>query len=155
MSYFSTIWGFILFVNILHFKYVNWQINSALFLLLEKQYSYLLIKIRQQIFRGVRQCREANEYKLFLDEFSITSLYVLNTNNGKLETHTSTCTETCIEWGNSKVVTWEGGWTHRKFFEGIESLQTKNKGIILLKNFNQLEHWQSTLFQFFQKTWTY
>ena len=63
----------------------------------------------------------------------------------------STCNKD-IEWENAKIVGREGGWTQRKFLEGIESLREKNKGIIPLKNFNQLEHWHSTLYPFFEKT---
>ena len=75
----------------------------------------------------------------------------MNTNDGGLAKHMSTCNRE-IEWENAKIVGREGGWTQRKFLEGIESLREKNKGIIPLNNFNQLEHWQSTLYPFFEKT---
>ena len=74
----------------------------------------------------------------------------MNTNDGGLAKHMSTCDRE-IEWENAKIVGREGGWTQRKFLEGIESLREKNKGIIPLNNFNQLEHWQSTLYPFFEK----
>ena len=75
----------------------------------------------------------------------------MNTNDGGLAKHMSTCNRE-IEWENAKIVGREGGWTQRKFLEGIESLREKNKGIIPLNNFNQLEHCQSTLYPFFEKT---
>ena len=52
----------------------------------------------------------------------------MNTNDGGLAKHTSTCTEE-IKWENAKIVGREERWTKRKFLEGIESLREKNKGI--------------------------
>ena len=77
------------------------------------------------------------------------------TNDGGLAKHMSRCNRE-IEWENEKIVGREGGLTQRKcerkFLEGIESLREENKGIIPLKFFNQLEHWQSTLYPLFEKT---
>ena len=74
----------------------------------------------------------------------------MNTNDGGLAKHTSTCTEE-IKWENAKIVGREERWTQRKFLEGIESLREKNKGITPLNNYNQLEQWQSTLYPYFEK----
>ena len=75
----------------------------------------------------------------------------MNTNDGGLAKHTSTCTEE-IDWENAKIVGREQRWTQRKYLEGIESLREKNKGITPLNSFNQLEQWQSTLLPFFEKS---
>ena len=75
----------------------------------------------------------------------------MNTNDGGLAKHTSTCNEE-IRWEHAKIVGREERWTQRKYLEGIESLREKNKGITPLNSYNQLEQWQSTLYPYFQKT---
>ena len=75
----------------------------------------------------------------------------MNTNDGGLAKHSSTCSHE-IKWENAKIVGREAGWTQRKYLEGIESLREKSKGVTPLNNFNQLEQWQSTLYPFFEKT---
>ena len=75
----------------------------------------------------------------------------MNTNDGGLAKHASTCTEE-IKWENARITGREERWTQRKYLEGIESLREKNKGITPLNNYNQLEQWQSTLYALFEKT---
>ena len=75
----------------------------------------------------------------------------MNTNDGGLAKHSSTCNEE-IKWEDAKIVGREERWTQRKFLEGIESLREKNKGITPLNSYNQLEQWQSTLYPYFEKT---
>ena len=75
----------------------------------------------------------------------------MNTNDGGLAKHASTCTEE-IKWDDAKITGREQRWTQRKYLEGIESLREKNKGITPLNSYNQLEQWQSTLYPFFQRT---
>ena len=75
----------------------------------------------------------------------------MNTNNGGLAKHSTTC-EHEIDWENARIVGREAGWTQRKYLEGIESLREKNKGITPLNSFNQLEQWQSTLYPYFEKS---
>ena len=53
----------------------------------------------------------------------------MNTNDGGLAKHMSTCNRE-IEWKNAKILGREGGWTQRKFLKGIASLREKNKDII-------------------------
>ena len=47
----------------------------------------------------------------------------------------------------------ERRWTQRKYLEGVESLRQKNKGVIPLNSYNQLEQWQPVLYTLFKK-WT-
>ena len=75
----------------------------------------------------------------------------MNTNDGGLAKHMTTCTEE-IDWEKAKIVGREQQWTQRKFLEGIESLRQKNQGITPLNSYNQLEQWQSVLYPFFEKT---
>ena len=74
----------------------------------------------------------------------------MNTGDGGLAKHASTCPHE-VDWENAKIVGKERRWTQRKYLEGIESLRQKNKGVAPLNSYNQLEQWQSTLYQFFKK----
>ena len=74
----------------------------------------------------------------------------MNTNDGGLAKHSTTCTDE-IEWNQARIVAREERWTQRKYLEGIESLREKHKGITPLNTYNQLEQWQSTLYPFFSK----
>ena len=80
----------------------------------------------------------------------------INTNDGGLAKHTSTCTEE-INWENAKIMRREQRWTQRKCLEGIESLREKSKGIwtftwaeiftqILIETY--WVYWCSTLMQY-------
>ena len=73
----------------------------------------------------------------------------MNTNDWGLAKHISTCNRD-IEWENERL--WEGKKDPTKVFGRYRVPPEKNKGIIPLKNFNQLEHWQNTLYPFFEKT---
>jgi len=72
----------------------------------------------------------------------------MNTNDGGLAKHASSCTSE-IDWENAKVIGKENRWSQRKYLEGIETLREKNKGIIPLNSYNQLDQCQSTLYAFF------
>ena len=68
--------------------------------------------------------------------------------DGGLARHSTTCTHE-IDWENAKIVGRESRWTQRKCLEGIETLREKNKGVVPLNAYNQLDQWQSTLYAFF------
>ena len=68
----------------------------------------------------------------------------MNTGDGGLARHAVTC-ERGINWEGAKIVGRERRWVQRKLLEGVESLRQRDHGVIPLNNYNQLEHWQSTL----------
>ena len=72
----------------------------------------------------------------------------MNTGDGGLAKHATFCTSE-IDWENAKIVGRESRWTQRKCLEGIETLREKNKGVVPLNAYNQLDQWQSTLYAFF------
>ena len=72
----------------------------------------------------------------------------MNSGDGGLAKHASSCTMG-IDWENAKIVGRESRWTQRKYLEGIETLREKNKGVVPLNSYNQLDQWQSTLYGFF------
>ena len=74
----------------------------------------------------------------------------MNSGDGGLAKHASVCTKR-IDWENAKIVGRESRWTQRKYLEGIETLREKNKGVVPLNSYNQLDHWQSTLYAFFNR----
>ena len=73
----------------------------------------------------------------------------MNEGDGGLAKHATLCTHG-INWEDSKIINREERWTQRKYLEGIETLRQKQKGIIPLNSYNQLEQWKSVLHNFFQ-----
>ena len=57
-----------------------------------------------------------------------------------------------IDWEATKITGRESGTLQRKMLEGVESLKEKYRGRIPLNSYNQLEHWQSTIYSFLEKT---
>ena len=74
----------------------------------------------------------------------------MNDKDGGLAKHSSGC-DAGIDWQNARIVGKEKNWTQRKYLEGVETLKQKSKGIIPLNNYNQLEHWQGTIYSFQKK----
>ena len=74
----------------------------------------------------------------------------INTGDGGLARHAVECTKE-IDWENARIVGQERRWTQRKYLEGVESLRQKNKGVIPLNSYNQLEQWQPVLYTLFKK----
>ena len=74
----------------------------------------------------------------------------MNDKDGELAKHSSVC-DAGIDWQNARIVGKEKNWTQRKYLEGVETLKQKSKGIIPLNNYNQLEHWQGTIYSFQKK----
>ena len=74
----------------------------------------------------------------------------MNDGDGGLAKHASTCRQE-VDWENAKIVGKEQKWTQRKYLEGVETLQQKNKGKTPLNIYNQLEQWQSTIYSFFDQ----
>ena len=72
----------------------------------------------------------------------------MNTNDGGLAKHAASCTSE-IDWENAKVIGKESRRSQRKYLEGIETLREKNRGIVPLNSYNELDQWQSTLYSFF------
>ena len=50
-----------------------------------------------------------------------------------------------IDWENAKTVAKEENWTQRKLLEGIETLRLKDKGIIPLNQYSQMDQWKGVL----------
>ena len=75
----------------------------------------------------------------------------MNTGDGGLAKHSTVC-EQEINWEEAKIIGKERRTTQRKFLEGIETIREKDKGRIPLNNYNQMEQWQSILYEYFAKT---
>ena len=69
----------------------------------------------------------------------------MNDGDGGLAKHANSCTHE-IDWENAKIINKEQRWTQRKYLEGIETIKLKDKGIITLNSYNQMEQWQSTIY---------
>ena len=65
--------------------------------------------------------------------------------------HSVECTEG-IDWDKAKITGRESGTMQRKMLEGVESLKEKYRGRTPLNSYNQMEHWQSTIYTFLEKT---
>ena len=57
-----------------------------------------------------------------------------------------------VNWEAAKITGRENGTMQRKMLEGVESLKEKYRGRIPLNSYNQLDHWQSTIYSFLEKT---
>ena len=75
----------------------------------------------------------------------------MNTGDGGLAKHSVECSKG-IDWEAAKVTGRENGTMQRKMLEGVKSLQEKYRGRIPLNTYNQLEHWQSTIYSFLETT---
>ena len=75
----------------------------------------------------------------------------MNAGDGGLAKHSVECPNG-INWEAAKITGREGGTMQRKMLEGVESLKEKYRGRIPLNSYNQLEHWQSTIYSFLEKT---
>ncbi len=71
----------------------------------------------------------------------------MNTGDGGLAKHSTEC-EKEIDWENAKIVGKENNKTKRKMLEGVETVKQKCKGKNPLNAFNQMIHWQSTIYSF-------
>ena len=75
----------------------------------------------------------------------------MNAGDGGLAKHSVECSEG-INWEAAKITGRENGTMQRKMLEGVESLKEKYRGRIPLNSYNQLDHWQSTIYSFLEKT---
>ena len=55
-----------------------------------------------------------------------------------------------IDWENAKIVAKEESWAQRKLLEGIETLRLKDKGVIPLNQYNQMDQWKGVLHTLFR-----
>ena len=74
----------------------------------------------------------------------------MNDNDGGLARHSTVC-NAGIDWENAKIIGKERRWTQRKYLEGVESIKERSKGVTPLNSYNQLEHWQGTIYSFLEK----
>jgi len=75
----------------------------------------------------------------------------MNDRDGGLAKHSTTC-KSEIEWNNAKIIGKETRWTQRKYLEGIESIKERSKGVTPLNSYNQMEHWQGTIYSFLERS---
>ena len=73
----------------------------------------------------------------------------MNERDGGLAKHAASCQQG-IDWENAKIVAKEENWTQRKLLEGIETLRLKDKGIIPLNQYNQMDQWKGVLHTLFR-----
>ena len=74
----------------------------------------------------------------------------MNSGDGGLAKHGVECPNG-IDWDSAKITGRENGTMQRKMLEGVESLKEKYRGRMPLNSFNQMEHWQSTIYSFLEK----
>ena len=75
----------------------------------------------------------------------------MNAGDGGLARHSVECPEG-IDWDAAKITGRESGSMQRKMLEGVESVKEKYRGRVPLNSYNQMEHWQSTIYTFLEKT---
>ena len=75
----------------------------------------------------------------------------MNAGDGGLARHSVECTAG-INWEAARITGRESGTMQRKMLEGVESLKDKYKGRMPLNSYNQMEHWQSTIYTLLEKT---
>ncbi len=71
----------------------------------------------------------------------------MNTGDGGLAKHSTEC-EKGIDWEHAKIVGKENNKMKRKMLEGVETVKQKCRGKKPLNAFNQMIHWQSTIYSF-------
>ena len=78
----------------------------------------------------------------------------MNAGDGGLARHSVECEECpgAIDWDAAKITGRESGAMQRKMLEGVESVKEKYRGRVPLNIYNQMEHWQSTIYTFLEKT---
>ena len=74
----------------------------------------------------------------------------MNARDGGLAKHAASCQQG-INWEKAKVVAKEENWTQRKLLVGIETLRLKDKGVIPLNQYNQVDQWKGLLHTLFRK----
>ena len=75
----------------------------------------------------------------------------MNAGDGGLARYSVECTAG-INWEAARITGRESGTVQRKMLEGVESLKDKYKGRMPLNSYNQMEHWQSTIYTLLEKT---
>ena len=75
----------------------------------------------------------------------------MNAGDGGLAKHSVEC-PSGIDWEAAKITGRESGTMQRKMLEGVESVKENYKGRTPLNSYNHMEHWQSTIYTFLEKT---
>ena len=75
----------------------------------------------------------------------------MNDGDGGLAKHSTIC-EHGIDREKAKIVGKERRIHQRKYLEGIETLRHKDREVMPLDNYNQMEQWQPTLYSFFENS---
>ena len=75
----------------------------------------------------------------------------MNSGDGGLAKHGVECPNG-INWEAAKITGRENGTMQRKMLEGVEPVKENYKGRTLLNSYNHMEHWQSTICTFLEKT---
>ena len=69
------------------------------------------------------------------------------TRDGGLARHSTEC-DKGIDWEHARIVGRENNTTKRKMLEGVETIKQECMGKKPLNAYNQMIHWQSTVYSF-------
>ena len=104
---------------------------------------------------GSREKEHQDKVRLTLEDVRMGNMERaenrMNAGDGGLAKHSVECPEG-IDWNAAKITGRESGTMQRKMLEGVESLKDKYRGRMPLNSYNQMEHWQSTIYTFLEKT---